>query len=89
MGAVNDRAAGRDFLDRIDERNPPADEVIHDVLVMHDLVVDVDRGAVVLEHLVDALDGHVDAGTETAGVCEDDLHRMDVLDIVSGRNRSP
>jgi hypothetical protein len=41
---------------------------------MNDLVIDLDRRAFELEHLVHHVDGHVHAGAKAAGVGEDDFH---------------
>src|SRR5262249_9152530 len=42
-------------------------------------VIDVNRWALQFEDLIDAIDGHVHAGTEPAGVSKDDLHRRRIL----------
>ncbi len=46
VGRVHQRGAFRDFAQMIDEDHAFASETLDDVLVMHDLVVDVERRAV-------------------------------------------
>jgi hypothetical protein len=45
-------------------------EVVDDEAVVDDLVADVDRRAIEIEHTLHDLDGAVDAGAEAAGVSE-------------------
>ena len=75
MGAVDHHAARRDFTDLVHEHDAAALEFFNHVLVVHDLVKDVDRRALGGEDLLNRLDRHVDAGTETAGIGQNDLHR--------------
>ena len=49
-------------------------EVAHDVLVVHDLVVDVDRRPERPERKLQRLDRHVDAGTKTTRARQENLH---------------
>ena len=74
MGGINHRAAGGDFFNRIDKNYALLNEAIDNVFVVDDFMVDVDRGALEFEDAFDTFDGHVDAGTEAAGVCEEDFH---------------
>ena len=74
MGAVDHDAALGHLVDVSTKVTPRAAEVVDDVPVMHDLMEDVDRRPLELQHLVDHVDGHVDAGTEAAGIGEDDFH---------------
>src|SRR5437762_8051540 len=55
------------------------------MLVVHDLMKHVDRRAVRFEHLINAVDGHINASTESAGVCKNDSH---VRWILSAWNNS-
>jgi hypothetical protein len=74
MGAVDDDAALGDLGDVVDERDPAGAEVVYDVEVVNDLVVDVNGCALDVQDLIDDVDGHVDAGAESAGVSEEDFH---------------
>ena len=56
----------------VDEDRAALLERLHDVPVVHDLLADVDRRAVLLERLLDGLDGAVDAGAVAAGRGEQD-----------------
>jgi hypothetical protein len=49
-------------------------QVLDHVLVVHDLVAHVDRRAALLERALDDLDRALDAGAETAGIGEQDVH---------------
>ena len=50
----------------IDKNGPTLPEGIDDELVVHDLVVDVDRSSKGLQRQLQALNRHVDAGAESA-----------------------
>ena len=54
---------------------PRGAQVFHHVAVVHDLVAHVDRRAERLQRALDDLDGAVDAGAETAGIGQQDLHQ--------------
>ena len=58
----------RHFFDVVDERHSSGAERIDNVLVVHDLMKHIDRRAVRLQNLIDTVDRHVHAGTESAGV---------------------
>ena len=51
---------------------PRAARFVHDVLVVHDLLADVDRRAIEVERLLHRDDRAVDAGAVAAGVGEQD-----------------
>ena len=76
VGAKDDRGAAGDRRDRLDEGDALAHEALHDVLVVHDGVVDVERRADEVDKLLHGVDGHVHAGAEAAGTGEDDLHTV-------------
>ena len=63
----------------------PADILANHVKVVNDLVIDVDRGALDVEHLVDDIDRHVDAGAKAAGVGKQDLHWRKIVRILRVR----
>jgi hypothetical protein len=60
-------AAGRHFVQLLDEHRPLGAQVVHHVLVVHDLVAHVNRRAVQLERALDDLDRALDAGAESPG----------------------
>ena len=63
---VDDRRALRNLGLLLDEDRAACLEVAHDVDVVDDLLSHVDRCAVVLERLLDRLDGALDAGAVAA-----------------------
>ena len=75
VGAVEQRRAFGHFVERLDEHDAAPLEALDDVLVVDDLVIDVERGTEEVERPLQALDRHVDAGAEAAGIGQDDLHR--------------
>ena len=60
-GEDGDRALGDLVRQLVDEDRPARGEILHDVLVVDDLLAHVDRRAVQLERALDGLDGPVDA----------------------------
>jgi hypothetical protein len=76
VGAVDEDRPGRDVGHIIDEDHAAGAEVFHDVAIVHDLVIDIDRRAPQAQHLVHDLDGHVDASAEPAGIGQEDVHGM-------------
>jgi len=73
--AEYDRGAMRHFIDRVDELHAAIDEPADYVAVMHDLMEYVNRRALHAQHLVDAIDCHIDAGTEPARLAQQNSHR--------------
>ena len=60
----------------IDKDGAATAEVADHVLVVHDLVIHVDRTiAPDIQKLIDDIDGHVYTGTETSGIGQNQLHR--------------
>src|SRR5690242_13805812 len=76
-----------DFIELIDEPRTLAFERLDDVAVMHDLVAYIDGLAVLLERLLDDVDGTDDAGTEAARLGEDDAHVRILVQSPSSRRR--
>ena len=68
------RGTCRNVVDGFDEGDALSDKAGHDVFVVNNGVVDVKRGADEVNEFLHGVDGHVYAGTEAAGVGEDDLH---------------
>ena len=68
MGAVEQDRPGRDLVDRIDKFHSLAGKAFDDIFIMHDFVIDVDARPANFERLIQALDGHVDPGTEPARI---------------------
>ena len=63
---VDDRGAGGNLGLLVDEDRPARLEIADDVDVVDDLLAHVDRRAVVLERLLDRLDGALDPGAIAA-----------------------
>ena len=64
---VDDGRAGGHLRLLVDEDRAARLEIADDVDVVDDLLADVDRRAVVLERLLDRLDGALDTGAVAAG----------------------
>src|SRR5579863_1821832 len=75
--AENGAGAGRYFLEFLDEDCAQIAEFVHDVLVVHDFLADIDRRPIEVERYLDHVDGAHHAGAKTAG-----LEKVDLL--VSG-----
>ena len=58
----------------LDETRALALEGVHDMLVVHDLVADIDGLAILIERLFDDIDGAHDAGAEAAWLGKNDSH---------------
>jgi hypothetical protein len=67
----DDRGALGHLVELLDEDRAPLGERVDDVLVVHDLLADVDRGAVEVERLLDGDDRPIDAGAVAARVGEE------------------
>src|SRR6202023_4097683 len=76
MGAENRHRIRRHFGQILDEARALGLEALDHVLVVHDLVAHIDRGAIFLQRAFDDLDGADDAGAETAGLSQDNFHRQ-------------
>ena len=73
VGGEDHRPALGHLVELLDEDRAARLEVGHHVLVVHDLLADVDRGAVEVERLLDRDHGAVDAGAVAAGRREQDV----------------
>jgi len=73
--AEDHRGAFRHLREVLDEHRAFLPQVLDHELVVHDLVAHVDRSAVQAQRTLDDFDGAIDAGTETTGVGEQDLHQ--------------
>ena len=67
------RAVGH-FVELVDEHRAALAQIVDDEAVVHDFVAHVDRRAERFERALDDLDRAVDAGAETAGIGEEDVH---------------
>ena len=72
VGGEDDDRAFRHVVGVVDEDRATLGEGLHDVHVVHDLLADVDGGAVLLERALDGLDGPVDACAVAAGLGHQD-----------------
>src|SRR6266576_55671 len=66
MSAEDRHRARRDLVDLVDELRPFGAQPLDDMAVMHDLVPDIDRRAVLLQRALDDLDRAFDPGTKPA-----------------------
>ncbi len=91
VGAVDDDAACWYLVDGIDEDDAAAAEVVDDVPVVDDFVENVDGRALKFQDLIHDINGHVDAGTESTGVGQNDLHTLSVHHrrVWAGRAKRP
>ena len=72
--AEDDGGAGRHFVEFLDENRAALAQVLDDETVVHDFVAHVDRRAQGFDRALDDLDGAIDAGAETSGIGEHDVH---------------
>ena len=75
MGGKHHRCAGivGNFGQFLDEDRALGLQAVHDIAVMHDLVADIDGGAIDRERALDGVDGPYHAGTEAAGGTKHDF----------------
>lgn len=75
MSAEDDNLALGDLVDVLHKADASLAESVDHMLVVDDLVIDIDvlTGAEI-EKLLDHIDGHVDPGTETSWIGENDPH---------------
>src|SRR5262249_30516731 len=76
VGAEDGHRVGGNFGQILDEPRTLRLEVLHDMLVMDDLVADIDRRPVLLERTFDDLDRANDAGTESTRLGQDNFHSI-------------
>ena len=74
MRAEDQRRACRHLAQIFHEHRALRFQVLDDELVVDDFVPHVDRGTVRTERALDDLDRAIDAGAESAGLGEKDLH---------------
>src|SRR5690606_22874458 len=79
MGTEHNGAAFGDIVEFLDKHRPFGAQVVNDELVVHDFMAHVYRRAEQFERALDDVDGAVNAGTETAGIGEQDLHVWDYI----------
>ena len=75
VSAVEERRAGWNFVDRLDENGAALSEAIDDELVMHDFMIDVEGRTEEVERPLEALDRHIDARAEASRIGQHDLHQ--------------
>jgi hypothetical protein len=86
VGRKHDRAPGLDLVDVVDEHDAELAEAVDDELVVDDLVVAVDGRFERADYPGQCLDGHLDAGAESAWLCEE--HTVDGHRGVQGTARA-
>ena len=67
MGAVEQRGAWRNFVERLDEHRAAVAKPFDDELVVDDLVVDVEGRPEEIECALEAFDRHIDARRRSLG----------------------
>jgi hypothetical protein len=67
MGAKHEYRAVRNVIDRLYEDGAATAQLLHDVGVVHDFVMDVNRSAVGFQSEFDDIDGPDDTRTESTG----------------------
>ena len=72
--AVEHVGLGRNLIHVVDEHHAPMAETLHHRLIVHDLVIDVERRAEKLQGPLQALNRHIDARAEPARVRQNDSH---------------
>jgi hypothetical protein len=76
VGAEHHDRPFRHVVDAVDKDHALVAEPLHHMLVVHDLVIDINGLAGAdLQELIDHVDRHVDAGTESAGVGKQQFHQ--------------
>ncbi len=75
MGGDDDRPVLRRVGQVLDENRSKPLQALDDMAVVHDLVTDEHRRAVLGQRLLDDLDGPIDARAETAGAGQQELER--------------
>ncbi len=85
VGREHDDGALGHLVGLLDEDRAALLERLHDVQVVHDLLADVDRRAVVLERVLDGLHRAVDAGAVAARLGEQHPTRALGRGIGAGR----
>ena len=84
MGGVDHPRAGRHLVQLIDEDRALLGKIIHDVAVVHDLLAHVDGRAKGVQGNLDDIDGPNYAGTEAAGLQEENaLGRGLIAELVN------
>ena len=72
----NDRGAVGHLVELVDEHRAELAQTLDHVHVVHHFVPHVDRRAEQPDGALDDVDGAIDAGAETAGIGEQDLHAL-------------
>jgi hypothetical protein len=83
----DDRAAGRHFVEPLDEHRPLRFQIVDDEAVVDDLVPDVDRCAELRERLLDDCDRAIHTRTEAARIREKHLHRIPLATCAGSSSR--
>src|SRR5580692_8975954 len=81
MGAEHRNGLRRDLGKVLNEDGPFVFQAFDHVFVVHDLVPDIDRGAVLLERPLDDLDRTHHARAKPARLCQINFHRTAVTQV--------
>ena len=74
MGAEHGHRAFGHFVQLLDKAGALVLQRVHHMLVVHDLVAHIDGLAILIERLLDDIDGAHDPGTEAAWLGKNDSH---------------
>ena len=75
VGTENNDGVVGHLVQFLDENRAPAAQSIHHEAVVHHLMTHINRRPEHVQGTVDDGDGAIDAGTETTGIGETDIHR--------------
>src|SRR5205823_3113701 len=74
VSTVHQPSAGGDLIDMIHEDHAQGAKPLHDMLVVDDFVIDVERSPQYLNGRFESCHRHVDAGAKTSRTSKYDLH---------------
>ena len=76
VSGENDRGAGGDFLQLLDEYRAESPQPVHDVSVVHDFVPDIDGPSKQLDRALDNIDRPIHSRTESTWVGQKHFHTL-------------
>src|SRR5262249_51604894 len=82
MGAEHGDGALGDLVQLVDEAGPDAAQLLDHALVVHDLMTDIDRRAILLDRELDNLHGTLDAGAESSGLRKYHQHARPTFPLI-------
>jgi hypothetical protein len=76
MGTHDDAGTHRNLVQVLDKNRTLIAKIRDHVIVVHDLMTHVDRGAKSLERSLNDFNGTFNPGTKTPGLCEEHLLKL-------------